>query len=352
MGDEALEVQEADIVDLRTAAEPRQPKAISGDSGKKNQVVSEQGKALQGQFVPVDTDLIIDLTENKEAAPVEVESPAVPPAFEGDAPAPAPEFEEPAAKIVETTTAPVKTTEAPTEPTTIRVIHFTREPVSSPGDTFFRTSSSDQGFGSELVQQSAQLRIETTEASVDVPATSQAIVETPAPAPAFATTITASTTTEASTELETEATTTGSPVTPILPGESLRAAVAVNLSEEPAKEALDYEVLALVDEVEEEIKTTAAAALATEAPVVRKVFFEIVDSSAGEEAENPNVAPALAAIPEAISADPVFQEITRDATANEQQKRGFRAYDPRQSQVYAHKYNDANSNWYYFRRGY
>merc|ERR1711890_112426 len=141
-----------------------------------------------------------------------------------------------------------------------------------------------------------------------------------------------------------EATTTGSPVTPILPGESLRAAVAVNLSEEPAKEALDYEVLALVDEVEEEIKTTAAAALPTEAPVVRKVFFEIVDSSAGEEAENPNVAPTLAAIPEAISADPVFQEITRDATANEQQKRGFRAYDPRQSQVYAHKYNDANSN--------
>merc|ERR1712203_836402 len=133
------------------------------------------------------------------------------------------------------------------------------------------------------------------------------------------------------------------------PGESLRAAVAVNLSEEPAKEALDYEVLALVDEVEEEIKTTAAAALATEAPVVRKVFFEIVDSSAGEKAENPKVAPTLAAIPEAISADPVFQEITRDATANEQQKRGFRAYDPRQSQVYAHKYNDANRNWYYFR---
>ena len=47
-----------------------------------------------------------------------------------------------------------------------------------------------------------------------------------------------------------------------------------------------------------------------------------------------------------------MQEIAKDAVANEQQKRGFRAYDPRQSQVYAHKYNDANSNWYYFRRGY
>ena len=40
---------------------------------------------------------------------------------------------------------------------------------------------------------------------------------------------------------------------------------------------------------------------------MRKVFFEIVDSSAGEKAENPKVAPTLAAIPEAISADPVFQ---------------------------------------------
>ena len=67
-------------------------------------------------------------------------------AFEGLAPAPAPAFEEPAARTIETTVAPteptVKTTAVPPEPTTIRVIHFTREPVSSPGDTFFRTASS------------------------------------------------------------------------------------------------------------------------------------------------------------------------------------------------------------------
>ena len=108
---------------------------------------------------------------------------------------------------------------------------------------------------------------------------------------------------------------------------------------------------------------------------MRKVFFEIVDSSAAKEAENesePTAAPTLAAIPEAISTDPVFQvhfsthpqtfcsfhqpasimqEIAKDAE-EERLKRGFSAYDPRQSQVYAHKYNDANSNWYYFRRGY
>ena len=43
-----------------------------------------------------------------------------------------------------------------------------------------------------------------------------------------------------------------------------------------------------------------------QAPVVRKVFFEIVDGSVEKEAET-TVAPTVAAIPEAISTDPVFQ---------------------------------------------
>merc|ERR1712072_936501 len=155
---------------------------------------------------------------------------------------------------------------SPPEPTTIRVIHFTREPVSSPGDTFFRTANS--GF-SDPVQQSSQLRIETTAAPVDLPATAPAFVETPAPAvaetiapissetpapapafeespapaPAFTTTITAASTTEASstqvTEVQTDATTTASPITPLLPGENLRAAVTViDLTEETPEEVL------------------------------------------------------------------------------------------------------------------
>merc|ERR1712106_338781 len=258
---------------------------------------------------------------------------------------------------------------------------FTREPVSSPGDTFFRTANS--GF-SEPVQQSAQLRFETpapTSASVDLPATAPAFVETPAPAPAFvaetlapsetpapapafeespapapAFTTTIIATEASSTQVQTDATTTASPVTPLLPGESLRAAVTViDLTEETPQEVLDYEVLALVDDIEQPFKTTVAETEATEAPLVRKVFFEIVDGSlAAKEAENESqasAAPTVAAIPEAISTDPVFQEIAKDAE-EERLKRGFRAYDPRQSQVYAHKYNDANSNWYYFRRGY
>merc|ERR1712088_61326 len=222
----------------------------------------------------------------------------------------APAFEELAIQTTETTVAPteptVKTTVAPPEPTTIRVIHFTREPVSSPGDTFFRTANSGL---SDPVQQSSQLRIETTAAPVDLPATAPAFVETPAPAPAFTTTITAAGTTEASnsqqvTEVQTDATTTSSPVTPILPGENLRAAVTViDLTETPT-EALDYEELALVDDVNEPIQTTLAATVATEAPVVRKVFFEIIDGSAAKAAENESeatAAPTVAAIPEAIS---------------------------------------------------
>ena len=43
------------------------------------QVASQPSKALQGEFVPVQGDLIIDLTENKAAANVEIEAPAPPP---------------------------------------------------------------------------------------------------------------------------------------------------------------------------------------------------------------------------------------------------------------------------------
>ena len=71
-----------------------------------------------------------------------------------------------------------------------------------------------------------------------------------------------------------------------------------------------------------------------------------------EEEEEDGVNPTIPAIPEAIVTDPVFQEIVSEAVEKEEQKRGFSHYDPRHSQVYAHKFNGANSNWYYFRRGY
>merc|ERR1711936_1467884 len=57
------------------------------------------------------------------------------------------------------------------------------------------------------------------------------------------------------------------------------------------------------------------------------------------------------AVPPIIASDPVFREIVKneEAEEKEQVKRGFRAYDPRQSRVYAHKYSDEYSNWYFFR---
>ena len=61
-------------------------------------------------------------------------------------------------------------------------------------------------------------------------------------------------------------------------------------------------------------------------------------------------------VPASINADPLFQEIVNGADADpvdtEKSKRGFVSYNPRHQAVYAHKYRDNFSNWYYFRRGY
>jgi len=60
-------------------------------------------------------------------------------------------------------------------------------------------------------------------------------------------------------------------------------------------------------------------------------------------------------VPPTISADPVFQEIVSGATSDSEESAKFKrfsAYDPRHQAVYAHKYRDNYSNWYYFRRGY
>jgi len=57
-------------------------------------------------------------------------------------------------------------------------------------------------------------------------------------------------------------------------------------------------------------------------------------------------------IPAVIETDPAFQELVSSADESDIIKRGYNAYDPRHSRVYAHKYNDNYSNWYYFRKGY
>jgi len=105
--------------------------------------------------------------------------------------------------------------------------------------------------------------------------------------------------------------------------------------------------------VEEETSRAPVIINFTQKPILRKVTFQIIDTDQGTEEipAEPTIDPVEAVIPEEISGDPAFQEIAVDSQDVDVRKRGFSAYDPRQSRVYAHKYNDAQSNWYYFRRG-
>ena len=50
----------------------------------------------------------------------------------------------------------------------------------------------------------------------------------------------------------------------------------------------------------------------------------------------------------------MFQEIVSAVSGLEQGEKSKRGsqYDPRQRGVYAHRYNDNFSNWYYYRSGF
>ena len=84
--------------------------------------------------------------------------------------------------------------------------------------------------------------------------------------------------------------------------------------------------------------------------------FRVIETTtdSGDEEASPinNPVANIGELPPVIGSDPVFQEIVKNSEDSENVKRGFNAYDPRHSQVYAHKYNDKYSNWYYFRKGY
>jgi hypothetical protein len=81
--------------------------------------------------------------------------------------------------------------------------------------------------------------------------------------------------------------------------------------------------------------------------------LETTTDSVDEEASPINTPITnIGELPTVIGSDPVFQEIGKTSEESENVKRGFNAYDPRHSQVYARKYNDKYSNWYYFRKGY
>ena len=111
------------------------------------------------------------------------------------------------------------------------------------------------------------------------------------------------------------------------------------LSDEEAKNVNPEVTFRIVDAAETDENTfdTFRITETTSAPIIEEA--SPITTNIGE-------------IPSVIGSDPVFQEIVKSAEDSENVKRGFNQYDPRHSQVYAHKYNDKYSNWYYFRKGY
>ena len=87
---------------------------------------------------------------------------------------------------------------------------------------------------------------------------------------------------------------------------------------------------------------------------VPEITFEEVDASepSGDSfSVITETEEAITDIPPTISSDPVFQEILSAGAESEKSKRKSR-YDSRNRGVYAHRYNDNFSNWYYYRSGF
>jgi len=165
--------------------------------------------------------------------------------------------------------------------------------------------------------------------------------------------------------------------------ELLEEEMSVDVEDNSVKSSdeFDQQNEVVIDLTQEEIATTKKPELRRvtftilgeeEAKNVNpEITFRIVDASNQAETENAETFRILETttaavfdevsideikvsgdIPEVIQSDPVFQEIVKTAEEDDKIKRGYNQYDPRHSQVYAHKYNDKYSNWYYFRKGY
>jgi len=127
-------------------------------------------------------------------------------------------------------------------------------------------------------------------------------------------------------------------------------------TQEPELRRVTFEILS--DEEAKKINPEVTFRIVDAASEEENTFdtfrvLETTTDSVDEEASPSNTPVVnIGELPLAIGSDPVFQEIVKTSEDSENVKRGYNAYDPRHSQVYAHKYNDKYSNWYYFRKGY
>jgi len=158
-----------------------------------------------------------------------------------------------------------------------------------------------------------------------------------------------------------------SPVTPLLPEEDLRALLQQGeeqldqlvpqalVDAEDAEDAEDGFALIDSDYSDEDnlIADLEVDAIIEDITATENILENIVTSTPSSSAQTTKTDVAvkeLKAVPPTIAADPVFKEIVSED--KEQLKRGFGNYAARHNRIYAHKYSDNYSNWYYFRRGY
>jgi len=129
--------------------------------------------------------------------------------------------------------------------------------------------------------------------------------------------------------------------------------VEIVSAKEPELRRVTFQILS--DEEAENVNPEVTFKIVDPAEADKNTFdtFEIVETTTNSDTEQVDLVNTnIGEVPAAIGSDPVFQEIVKTSEDTENVKRGYNAYDPRHSQVYAHKYNDKYSNWYYFRKGY
>merc|ERR1712226_622050 len=156
-------------------------------------------------------------------------------------------------------------------------------------------------------------------------------------------------------------------VTPLLQDEDLRSLLqqgeeqldqlvpldVVDLSDDDSEDAEDGFALIDSDYTEEDnpIADLEIDAIIEDITATENILENIVTTTPSNSPQA--TIKELEAVPPTIASDPVFKEIVSNGEEEKEQvKRGFSNYDPRHNRIYAHKYSDNYSNWYYFRRGY
>jgi len=402
---DVVDVKQADIVDvvvLRADEEPRQPKSFSGESSELNQIQNSEIEI--DSFDNGQESIVIDLTnsdqvvissESFDAFPSEEEQPALPPAFEQPTTSvpqqilnfeeQSPDSEVPNAVEEVIIFEPIQQEDLTNHENTFVVIQqesqstpipedfTTQEPITPIASSqelrnvisleteqdlvqVFDFSNSDQEVAELVITEVTQPS--NIEFGVDIVET-QPLESQPQDIEII--------------EINEEVTDFGIEEQNVATNSVEEAPPVENTVQDDFIELLvDGNLPQTIPEIEEQ--TIESIITTTKAPILRKATFQLqeqegdisfqaVEAEAGASdtflpqptqqsdtfVEEVGVTEVL--IPEPLVNDPAFQEIAKEGVVLDQKKRAsLAAYDPRQGRVYGHKYNDNNSNWYYYSR--